>query len=109
MTQSLSPNLCIAEEIAGNRFKIADGQSGMKVSWQVAGIRQGAWANANRIPVEELKPVEERGTYLHLEVYRQPKEKGLDYQLWLAARCAQRCARGGMTHTNIASLPAGGA
>ena len=37
----------------------------MKVSWQVTGIRQDAYANANRIQVEVDKPKEERGRYLH--------------------------------------------
>ena len=31
------PNLYIAEEISGNRFKIAGGKAGSKVSWQVTG------------------------------------------------------------------------
>ena len=48
-------NVYIAEEVANNRFKIAGGRKGLKVSWQVTGIRQDAWANANRIPVEEDK------------------------------------------------------
>src|ERR671920_734424 len=34
-----------------SRFKIAGGSSGMKVSWQVTGIRKDPWANANRIQV----------------------------------------------------------
>ena len=46
----------IAREISGNRFKIAGGQPGMKVSWQVTGIRQDPFANEHRIPVEEPKP-----------------------------------------------------
>ena len=41
-------NLYIAEEISGNRFKIAGGKPGGKVSWQVTGIRQDAWAKAHR-------------------------------------------------------------
>jgi hypothetical protein len=67
------PNLYIAEEIADNRFKVAGGQPGSKVSWQVTGIRQDPWANANRIPVEEEKPEKERGYYLFPELYGQPE------------------------------------
>jgi len=74
------PNLYIAQEIAGNRFQIAGGEPGMKVSWQVTGIRHDAYAEAHRIPVEEAKPAEERGTYLHPVEQGQPKESGLDYQ-----------------------------
>ncbi|MFQ5604346.1 MAG: hypothetical protein ACE5HS_13845 [bacterium] len=65
------PNLYVAEEISGNRFRIAGGTPGMKVSWQVTGIRQDAFANAHRIPVEEDKPHLERGKYLN------PKELGM--------------------------------
>lgn len=63
------PNLYIAEEIKDNHFKIAGGRAGMKVSWQVTGIRKDPYANAHRIKVEEMKPVGERGTYLHPDVY----------------------------------------
>lgn len=72
------PNLYIAEEISGNSFKIAGGTAGMKVSWQVTGIRHDAYANAHRIPVEQNKPAEERGTYIHPELFGQPASKGLD-------------------------------
>jgi hypothetical protein len=74
------PNLYIAEEISDNRFKIAGGTSGMKVSWQVTGIRQDPFANANRIPVEEMKPAEHRGKYLHPEAYGRPESLGLNYE-----------------------------
>jgi len=68
------PNLYIAEEISGNRFKIAGGRSGLKVSWQVTGIRHDAWANAHRIQVEEQKPAPERGTYMAPELFGGPAE-----------------------------------
>ena len=45
----------------------------MKVSWQVTGIRQDAFANANRIPVEEDKPARERGKYLHRQHMESPR------------------------------------
>ena len=58
---SPGPNLYVAEEIKNNSFKIAGGKPGMKVSWQVTGVRQDTYANANRVQVEEDKPAEERG------------------------------------------------
>jgi len=73
------PNLYIAEEVAGNRFQIAGGKPGMKVSWQVTGVRQDPYAEAHRIKVEQDKPSNERGLYLHPEAYGQPKEKGIQY------------------------------
>jgi hypothetical protein len=51
----------------------------MKVSWQVTGIRQDAWANKNRIKVEEDKPEIERGHYLHPEAFGQPEERSIDW------------------------------
>jgi hypothetical protein len=42
------PDLHIAEHIAGNRFKIAGGTARLRVSWQVTGVRQDAWAQANQ-------------------------------------------------------------
>lgn len=63
------PNLYVAQEIVGNRFKIAGGTPGMKVSWQVTGVRHDAYAKAYRSPVEVEKPAAEQGTYLHPELY----------------------------------------
>lgn len=67
-----APGLYIASEIVGNRFEIAGGKPGMKVSWQVTGIRQDAYAKAYPLPVEEEKPKEFQGYYLHPEVFNQP-------------------------------------
>ena len=72
-----APNLYVAEEISGNRFRIAGGQAGMKVSWQVTGIRKDAHANAYRIPVEEDKAPAERGRYLEPELYGQPAARAI--------------------------------
>ena len=51
----------------------------MKVSWQVTGIRQDPWAEANLKPVEEDKAADELGFYLHPESYGQPEEKGIEW------------------------------
>ncbi len=67
----------VATEVKGNSFTIMTDKPGVKVSWQVTGIRRDAWADANRIPVEEQKPEEERGRYLNPEVFGQPVEKGI--------------------------------
>ena len=71
------PNLYIAEEIANNQFKIAGGQPGSKVSWQVTGIRHDPYAEQNRIPNEIAKPADQQGLYLHPELYGQPDSKRL--------------------------------
>ncbi len=69
----------VAKEIRNNRFTIRTNKPGVKVSWQVMGIRQDAYANAHRIPIEEDKPAEERGHYLHPELFGQPKEKSVGW------------------------------
>ena len=69
----------IAEELANDQFKVGGGRAGMKISWQITGIRQDAWANAHRIPVEEMKNDRERGYYLHPELYGQPEEKQIEW------------------------------
>jgi hypothetical protein len=62
----LTPVGCLAvaivvDEIEHNRFTIRTDKPNVKVSWQVTGIRQDAWANANRIAAEVDKPERERG------------------------------------------------
>lgn len=74
------PNLYIAQEVQNNQFQIAGGAPGLRVSWQVTGIRQDPYANANRIAVEVMKPEGERGTYLYPEAYGQETSRGLDFQ-----------------------------
>lgn len=59
----------VAEEIQGNQFRIQTDKPGVKVSWQVTGIRHDPFAEAYRIPVEEDKAGAEKGHYLYPEVY----------------------------------------
>ena len=74
----------VQDEIQANHFTIKTDKPGVKVSWQVTGIRQDPWANANRIPVEEAKPLNEQGTYLYPQGYNQPASTGVDYARNLA-------------------------
>jgi hypothetical protein len=59
----------VSKEIKDNEFVIRTDSGRVKVCWQVTGVRKDAWAEANRIPVEETKPKAERGRYLHPEVF----------------------------------------
>jgi hypothetical protein len=59
----------VVEKMRDNRFVIETSKPGVEVSWQVTGIRHDAWANANRIPVEEVKSPEEQGHYLHPSLF----------------------------------------
>jgi hypothetical protein len=60
----------IAHEIEHNRFAIAGGIPGMKVSWQVTGLRNDVYARAHPLQVEEDKQPSERGKYW------SPREQG---------------------------------
>jgi hypothetical protein len=64
-----APELHVSALVADGKFSIAGGSAGQQVSWQVTGIRQDAWANANRIPVEMDKETEDQGRYLHPELF----------------------------------------
>jgi hypothetical protein len=100
-----APDLHIAEEISENRFRIAGGTTGMKVSWQVTGIRRDAWAERNRIVVEEDKPQEARGTYLHPEVFGEPEERSEGYAREEALRSRRRAE---MREVESPAAPEGG-
>jgi len=73
------PNLYISQEVEGNKFQISGGTAGMKVSWQVTGVRKDAFAEKNRIPVEVDKSADEKGLYLHPEAFNKSKNKGINY------------------------------
>jgi hypothetical protein len=77
-----APGLFIAEEVQDNRFQIAGGTPGTKVSWTVTGIRHDAYANAHRIPVEEVKPAAEQNTYLHPELYGVGQDRNVLYTIY---------------------------
>jgi hypothetical protein len=67
----------VAEEIDKGRFTIETDKPSVKVSWQVTGVRQDAFANAHRIQVEEEKPAQERGHYLHPELFGATEEEAI--------------------------------
>ena len=75
-----SPGLYVSDEIAGNRFAIAGGTPGARVSWQVTGSRHDAYAKAFPIPVEEDKAGDERGRYLAPEAFGQPPERAVGWR-----------------------------
>ena len=67
----------IAAEVSGNSFRIGGGRPGLKVSWQVTGVRKDPWAMAHRLPIEQDKPAGETGTYLYPAGFGQPATKEL--------------------------------
>ena len=69
----------VAKEVSKGRFTIKANRPGVKVSWQVTGIRQDAYANAHRIPTEVEKPPQEQGHYLHPELFGVGPEQAVGY------------------------------
>jgi hypothetical protein len=67
----------VASKVANHQFSIKTDKPNVEVSWQVTGIRQDAWANAHRIPVEVSKPQSDRGLYLHPELFGAPTDKSI--------------------------------
>ena len=67
----------ISSEIANGSFTIKTSKSGVKVSWQVTGIRQDAWANAHRIQVEVDKAAKDQGHYIHPELFGHEGEPSI--------------------------------
>jgi hypothetical protein len=59
-----APNLHVAQEVTGNRFRVAGGAAGQKVSWQVSGVRNDAYAAAHPLQVETRKSGKDQGTLM---------------------------------------------
>jgi len=75
-----APSIYIEQEITNNTFIIAGGEPGMKVSWQVTGIRKDPYAQKNRLEVEQAKRPENQGKYTNPESYNKPKEYSINYE-----------------------------
>ena len=69
----------VSEEIVNNQFKIKTDHPGVKVSWQVSGVRKDPAAIAYRVKDEVEKPASEKGTYLMPELYGYGPEKAPGY------------------------------
>jgi len=69
----------VAQEISDNTFSIAGGNPGLKLSWQVTGIRKDPFALAHPVIVEEEKAASEKGLYIHPVEWGQPESKGIYY------------------------------
>lgn len=69
----------VETEISNNQFTIKTDKPNVKVSWQVTGIRNDAYAKANPLVVEQEKASQDRGKYLIPELFGQPKENAINY------------------------------
>lgn len=70
----------VLEEVKDNQFRIKTDKPHVKVSWQVAGVRQDAAANYYRIADEVEKPAAEKGFYLVPEAYGKGPEQNASYR-----------------------------
>jgi len=73
------PGLYVAQEIQNHSFRIAGGTPGLKVSWQVTGVRQDAYARTNPLTVEVEKSERERGYYIHPQLFGQPPAQSIEW------------------------------
>ena len=65
----------VGSEIANHQFTIKTDKPNVKVSWLVTGVRHDAFARLHPLVVEEQKPANQRGYYLHPEAIGQPPER----------------------------------
>jgi hypothetical protein len=72
-----APSLHIAEEINADQFKIGGGTAGLKVSWQITGVRADPFAAGNPMVVEPAKSIGDQGYYLYPEGYSQPAQDAI--------------------------------
>jgi len=103
-----SPGLYVAQEISGNRFQIAGGAPGTKVSWQVTGVRHDAYAKANPLVVERDKIALERGHYIHPELYGAPEEAGVEWArhpAWTEHVKETRMKQAARARTTMSAIP----
>ncbi|HTG60881.1 MAG TPA: hypothetical protein VMG63_15915, partial [Terriglobia bacterium] len=68
----------VAREIENHQFQIKTSAPNVKVSWQVTGVRQDAYSKAHPLVVEQEKDEQQRGNYIHPQLYGAPVEKQIE-------------------------------
>ena len=63
----------VAQEVQGNRFLVAGGKAGLKVSWQVTANRNDPYAVQHPFEAVVPKTADEQGHYYYPEGYGQPE------------------------------------
>ncbi len=69
----------VSREVQNHEFTIRSSVPNVKVSWQITGVRQDAFAKANPLVVEEEKESRLKGFYLHPEFFGAPAEKQIEW------------------------------
>jgi hypothetical protein len=67
----------VVKEIAHDHFTIQTDLPGVKVSWQVTGVRHDPYAQAHPLQVVVPKTGADAGKYEHPQLYGQPASKGV--------------------------------
>ena len=67
----------IAREIQNNQFVIAGGTPGLKVSWQVTGVRIDPDAQSRPFQAVRAKQAEDRGRFVNPEAYGLPATRSI--------------------------------
>jgi hypothetical protein len=69
----------VAREIQNHAFAIRTNLPNVKVSWQVTGVRQDAYAKSHPMVVEQVKEAPLRGFYIHPELHGAPAERQIEW------------------------------
>lgn len=97
----------VATEISNNQFTIRTDKPNVKVSWQVTGVRQDAYAKTHPLVVEQAKEAGLQGHYLNPEAFGAPAEKGIGWarQPMAFKRMQEHRAKAKMRVKNPTPLP----
>ncbi|MCX5357754.1 hypothetical protein OG864_03310 [Streptomyces sp. NBC_00124] len=69
----------VTEPLRDNRFSLRTDRRGADVCWLLLGVRQDSWAQTHRIQVEEDKPDDVRGRYLHPHLFEEGAQPAYAY------------------------------
>ncbi len=69
----------VSNEVANHQFGIRTDKPNVKISWQITGVRQDAYARAHPLVVEQEKDARERGHYIHPELYGASEQQGIEW------------------------------
>ncbi|MEZ5032063.1 MAG: hypothetical protein R2787_11725 [Saprospiraceae bacterium] len=72
-----APSLHVAKEVTGNQFVIAGGTPGMKVSWEVTGVRNDPYFQDHPYQAVQPKSANDQGRYYYPKGYGQPESMSI--------------------------------
>jgi hypothetical protein len=74
-----APGLYVADPVREGRFRIAGGEPGLTVSWQITGVRRDAHAERHPLIVEEEKHAQDRGHYISPAAHGASESTAIGY------------------------------